>query len=63
MPKSPDRRYGDPKIRKPIMITPEGWDKLKDLADQQGLSRSELIEQFARGLLSPDLQPGLMAKP
>ncbi len=41
--------YDEVKKRVNITITPTGWDRLDDLAWSRRLSKSELIEQIARG--------------
>lgn len=34
-----------------LMLTPEAQQRLDEMARQRGLSRSEFVEQFARGLI------------
>ena len=48
--------HGQKKKDFTITLTPEGADILDSRADNLGISRSELIEQFARGL-TKDLPP------
>lgn len=44
-------RYEEPKTRVNMALTPSSIELLDNRATQIGVSRSELIEQFARGLL------------
>lgn len=45
--------YNEPKQLRSIRLTDTAWDKLAELADQHNLTRSEVIEAFARqGLLN-----------
>ncbi len=46
-PRNPD--YEESKVKKQIMITPKGWQKLEQLSQKLGYrSRSALIEAIAR---------------
>jgi hypothetical protein len=38
-----------------LMITPKGWKLLQSQAQQLGISRSELVERFARGEIQENL--------
>jgi hypothetical protein len=40
--------YDERKERKQIIVTPTGWAGFKELAQEIGLSASELIEQIGR---------------
>lgn len=51
----PELWEGQPKNRVNISITDEAIQRLDDYAKALGLSRSEIIERFARGIL---VQPG-----
>lgn len=53
-PRTPDGKfetdYGDyPKRLRSIRLTDEAWDKLLEIADKNQVTRSEVIEIFARG--------------
>ncbi|EDX78541.1 hypothetical protein MC7420_7194 [Coleofasciculus chthonoplastes PCC 7420] len=37
------------------MITPKGWKLLQSQAQQLGITRSELVERFARGEIQENL--------
>lgn len=39
-----------------VMLTETARQRLKEQADKLGISRSEVIERFARGLLTPEEQ-------
>ncbi len=43
-----ETRHGEYKIRTNLMLTPSSIEKLDKLAKKLNLSRSELVEQFAR---------------
>jgi hypothetical protein len=47
--KGQPEKYGEMKKRVNFTLTPTGINQLGDLADQRQLSKSELIEQIARG--------------
>lgn len=56
--KSREPLYGEPKKPTIFSLTPTASEKLDLLAAEFALSRSELIEQIARGIIpvgSPDL--------
>jgi hypothetical protein len=53
-PRTPDGKfetdYGDsPKRLRSIRLTDEAWEKLLEIADKNQVTRSEVIEIFARG--------------
>lgn len=50
---------GEPKQRVNLALTPTAWEALDRFAAQQGISRSELVERYARelGAGEPDAQP------
>jgi metal-responsive CopG/Arc/MetJ family transcriptional regulator len=50
--KGREQLYGE--LKKPTMValTPTGVEKLDELAAEFSLSRSEFVEQIARGILS-----------
>ncbi len=53
--------YDERKQRWQVMVTPTGWEGFKELAQDLGLSASELVEQLGRGaiaLKSPKQQKG-----
>lgn len=52
--KAQDLKYGLAKQRRVLMITDEGWQNLQEMGESLGMSRSELIEQFSRGMLPSD---------
>jgi len=56
--KAKDGKYGQTKKRYQIMLTPTAWAELEARGRMMRLSRSELVEQFARGLL-PQGEPDL----
>ena len=41
------------KERHQIVVTPTAWGKMKTQASRRGISISELIEEFGRGINSP----------
>jgi hypothetical protein len=43
--------YDERKQRWQIMVTPTGWEGFKELAQELGLSASELVEQIGRRLI------------
>ncbi|MBC1217749.1 ribbon-helix-helix domain-containing protein [Trichormus variabilis ARAD] len=45
--------YGENKKNVVISITPSAIAELDSLSDRFGISRSELVERFARGMISP----------
>lgn len=46
--------YGEAKKKYTITLTPTAWSTLDEIATQVGLSRSDLVERFARGLIPYD---------
>ena len=44
--------YGEPKRRREVLATGEGWAGFKALATAHGLSASELVERLGRGTLT-----------
>ena len=43
-------KYGEPKKKRTITVTDEGWDRVRQLMKgEYGMSLSEAIEQLARG--------------
>jgi hypothetical protein len=57
MSKKADREeYGEKKDRVNISLTPTAQKLLDDQGAALGVSRSELIERFARGLISSNLE-------
>lgn len=47
-------QYGEPKKKYTITLTETAWLVLEEMATQVGLSRSDLVERFARGLIPSD---------
>lgn len=47
-------KYGERKKPRGITVTDSGWDGLQHLAQEEGVSVSELIERIGRGLLKSD---------
>ncbi len=45
--------YEETKIQKGIWITPSTWDKMKQVAESEGVSISELVERWGRQLKEP----------
>ncbi|WP_081403042.1 hypothetical protein [Scytonema hofmannii] len=45
--------YDEKKIKKSIVITPSTWARMKVVADDRGISVSELIERWGRHLKVP----------
>lgn len=43
--------YDEPKKGRQISLTPTAWQKLKDMAEENKISVSELVERFAKGML------------
>jgi len=39
------------------VLTPTAWENIKNEAKSRGISASELIEEFGRGLKSPAAYP------
>ncbi|OCQ98528.1 hypothetical protein BCR12_02495 [Limnothrix sp. P13C2] len=62
MPKARNRQYGETKKERILTLTQTAWDALEAQGRSLGVSRSELIEQFARGLLGGDLSRELTGK-
>jgi hypothetical protein len=52
------KTYDEGKVKVSIALTPTGRDLLDRQADLLNLSRSELVEQLARGMVNsnPDVQ-------
>ncbi|MGO8609244.1 ribbon-helix-helix protein, CopG family, partial [Rhizobium johnstonii] len=46
--------YGESKKKYTVTLTPTAWTVLDEMANQAGLSRSDLIERIARGLIPFD---------
>lgn len=44
--------YAEPKKTHGITVTDQGWEGLEALAEQRGVSVSELSERIGRGILS-----------
>lgn len=44
------RHYEEKKEKYTMRLTPTAWEKLRAVATEQGISRSELIERYARSL-------------
>ena len=42
--------HGQPKKRREVMVTDDGWEGFKALAQRLGLSASEVVERLGRGL-------------
>jgi len=49
--KGQSERYEEVKSRVNLALTPTAAEKLKQLAAEYGLSKSEFVEQVARGLI------------
>ncbi|MEB3182258.1 MAG: helix-turn-helix domain-containing protein [Nostocaceae cyanobacterium] len=45
--------YDEAKVRKAIWLTPSTWDTLKQVAESEGVSVSELVERWGRHLKVP----------
>lgn len=43
--------YESPKTRISLMVTEEGLEGLDKMASELGISRSELVERFGRGMI------------
>ncbi|BAZ26488.1 CopG/DNA-binding domain-containing protein [Kalymmatonema gypsitolerans NIES-4073] len=41
------------KTKRTVVLTPSAWENIKIAAKARGMSASELIEEFGRGLKSP----------
>jgi hypothetical protein len=41
------------KTKRTVVLTPSAWENIKIVAKARGMSASELIEEFGRGLKSP----------
>ncbi len=52
------KTYDEGKVKVSIALTPTGRERLDRQADLLNLSRSELVEQLARGMVNsnPDVQ-------
>lgn len=46
--------YGEAKKKYTITLTPTAWATLDEMATRVGLSRSDLVERLARGLIPCD---------
>ena len=44
-------RYEEPKKQRNIQVTSVGWEGIRAIAIERGLSLNELIEQIGRGLI------------
>lgn len=44
--------HSEVKQRHQIVVTPTAWETMKKEADSRGISVSELIEGFGRGLIN-----------
>lgn len=44
--------YEESKRQRAIVLTDTGWEGFKELAQELGLSASELVEQLGRGLIN-----------
>ena len=44
--------YDEPKKRREVMVTQDGWDGFKAKAKDLGLSASELVERIGRGAIA-----------
>jgi hypothetical protein len=51
--KAKHRQYQEPKAQATFSLTKTAIEKLKQLAEQNQTSASELVEQFARGKIAP----------
>jgi deoxyhypusine synthase len=49
--------YDEIKAKRTVVLTPTAWQNIKDEAQRQGLSASELIEEFGRRINSPTANP------
>jgi hypothetical protein len=47
----PSTRYDEPKARREILVTPDGWRGFKALAKAHGLSLGEFAERIGRGII------------
>lgn len=57
-------RYEQPKKRRSISLTDEGWDKCRQLTKENfGLSVSEFMEQLGRGEIDLEVLKKAMSKP
>ncbi|BAZ20704.1 CopG/DNA-binding domain-containing protein [Kalymmatonema gypsitolerans NIES-4073] len=45
--------HDEVKQRHQIVVTPTAWENMKSEAERRGISISELIEEFGRGINSP----------
>jgi hypothetical protein len=45
--------HDEVKGKRTILLTPSSWENIKNEAKSRGISASELIEEFGRGLKSP----------
>lgn len=45
--------YDERKIQKSILVTPSTWEKMKIVAESEGISISELVERWGRQLKLP----------
>jgi hypothetical protein len=44
-------RYDEPKARRELLVTPDGWRGFKALAKAHGLSLGEFAERIGRGII------------
>ena len=44
--------YDAPKTKHTVTLTPDGWDGVRVVAENQGVSVSEFLEQIGRGQLA-----------
>ncbi|MGJ5672705.1 MAG: hypothetical protein ACR9NN_03650 [Nostochopsis sp.] len=49
--------HDEVKAKRTVVLTPTAWQNIKDEAQRQGLSASELIEEWGRRLKSPTAYP------
>jgi hypothetical protein len=45
--------HSEVKQRHQIVVTPTAWENMRNEAQRRGISISELIEEFGRGINSP----------
>jgi hypothetical protein len=49
--------HDEVKAKRTVVLTPTAWENIKNEAKSRGISASELIEEFGRGLKSPAAYP------
>jgi len=49
--------HDEVKTKRTVVLTPTAWENIKIVAKARGISASELIEEFGRGLKSPAAYP------